>query len=422
MDVRTGSLPDIRIPAGLTMAGLASGLAVGLLLSETPWAPILLSVTAPVGELWLQALKMTILPLVAGLLFTGIVEMAAVARAGAMAIRTLALFVAILAGGGVMAALVMPMLLDMSPVPAQAVAALGGQAEPAGPVPGIADFLGSIIPENIFSAAAADAMLPVIVFIALFALASTRIAEPHRDLLASLFKSLAGAMLVVIGWILKLAPVGVFALGFGLAADSGAAAIGILAHYVLLVVTIGAIVLVCAYLVAVFAARQPLIRFARALLPAQAVAVSTQSSLASLPAMLASCRKLDLGERSSEFVLPLAVALFRATSPAMNVAVAIYAAHLAGVELTVAAIAAGVLVASVTTFGTVSLPGTVSFLASVGPIAIAMGVPVEPLVLLLAVEMLPDIMRTLANVTMDVAVVGVVDRGEASLPATTAGS
>ena len=109
-------------------------------------------------------------------------------------------------------------------------------------------------------------------------------------------------------------------------------------------------------------------------------------------------------------MLPLAVALFRATGPVMNLGVAIYVAHLAGVQLTPQAIAAGVAVALLTTISSVSLPGAISFVTAIGPIAIAMGVPVEPLALLVAVEMLPDIMRTLGNVTMDVAVTATVDR------------
>jgi Na+/H+-dicarboxylate symporter len=104
------------------------------------------------------------------------------------------------------------------------------------------------------------------------------------------------------------------------------------------------------------------------------------------------------------------VAIFRATSPAMNLGVAIYVAKLTGVPLTPATIAAGAAVALVTTVGSVSLPGTVSFVTSIGPIALAMGVPIGPLALHVAVEMLPDIMRTVGNVTMDVAVTALVDR------------
>jgi Na+/H+-dicarboxylate symporter len=83
---------------------------------------------------------------------------------------------------------------------------------------------------------------------------------------------------------------------------------------------------------------------------------------------------------------------------------------------------AGVAVALVTTVGSVSLPSAVSFVTSIGPIAIVMGVPVEPLALLIAVEMIPDIVRTLGNVTMDVAVTAVVDRrsGTEVLPASAA--
>lgn len=94
----------------------------------------------------------------------------------------------------------------------------------------------------------------------------------------------------------------------------------------------------------------------------------------------------------------------------MNLAVVIYAAHLSGVEVTALTLVAGAGVALLTTIGSVSLPGTISFIASTGPIALAMGVPIGPLALLVAVEMLPDIVRTIGNVTMDVAVTAAVDR------------
>jgi Na+/H+-dicarboxylate symporter len=314
--------------------------------------------------------------------------------------------------------LAVPLLLQAVPVPPEAVAALGGMAAEgaatgSGSVPGFTDFLASLIPANVVAAAAGDAMVPLILFVALFALATTRLDEAPRRQLALLFEGLAGAMMVMIGWVLALAPIGVFALALGLAASSGAAAVGALAHYILLVGAMGVIVLAATYLLAVFAARRRPVAFARALLPAQAVAFSTQSSLASLPAMLAACRALGLRQTSADFVLPLAVALFRATSPAMNLAVVIYAAVLTGTELSAASLAAGLGIALLTTVGSVSLPGTISFVASTGPIAVAMGVPLEPLALLVAVEMLPDIVRTVGNVTMDVAVAAIVDEREA---------
>jgi Na+/H+-dicarboxylate symporter len=109
-------------------------------------------------------------------------------------------------------------------------------------------------------------------------------------------------------------------------------------------------------------------------------------------------------------VLPLAVAIFRATGPAMNLAVAIYVAHWYGIALTPMMLAAGVAAAATTTLGAVSLPGSITFITSIAPICLAMGVPIEPLVLLVAVETLPDIVRTTGNVAMDVAATTTVAR------------
>jgi Na+/H+-dicarboxylate symporter len=409
-------MPEIRVPGILTLAGLIAGLLLGMAMAGSNAMGDVLAVAGPVGSLWLQALKMTILPLVAGLLFTGIVETAAATRAGALARRTMGFIVGTLALSAIVGATAMPLLLSLN-APPESIASSASDIAPR--VPGFSDFLLSLLPANVVTSAANDALLPVILFVALFAVASLRLDEAPRRQLALLFEGLTGAMMVVIGWVLKLAPVGVFALGLDLAARSGATAIGALAHYIVLVSLCGAVFLVLAYPLAAVVGRKRPGPFAAAVLPAQVVAISTQSSLASLPAMLASCRKLGVATTSAEFVLPLAVTIFRATSPAMNVAAVIYAAHIAGVGLHPGAVAAGAFVAFVTTFGSVSLPGTVSFIASTAPVAAAMGVPLWPLGILVAVEMLPDLMRTVGNVTMDVALTAGVDRAQGSAQAVT---
>lgn len=412
-----GALPQIRVPTLATFAGLCAGIAAGLLLQATPAEGPVLAWAEPVGQLWLRALKMTILPLVAGLLFTGIVQAVATANAGAIARRTLVLFLLVLAGSAAIGLLVTPALLSVFPAPERAVAALSvAPADVSTPSPTAEHFVASIMPENVVKAATDGAMLPLIVFLTVFALATTRLTEPHRGALARLFEALAGAMMVVIGWVLWAAPFGVFALALGLAASSGTAAIATLLHYILIVSASGLAVAAGAYALAALFGRQSPGRFARAMLPSQAVAVSTQSSLASLPAMIASCRRLGLRDSSDEFVLPLAVALFRATSPAMNLAVAYYVARLAGVEPSPAALAAAGAVAVLASLSTVSLPGTVSFIATIAPVAAAMGAPLAPLAILVAVEMLPDIVRTFGNVTTNVAVTSVIDRRFADEP------
>ena len=405
-----GELIAIRLPVWWTFGGLVIGLALGGLLAGSQLLDTLLPVTDIVGSLWLRALQMTIIPLVASLLVLGIAKLVRAASAGAVARRMLLLVVSILFLSGLSTALLMPLLLDLFPPPPSAAALLNTSEVASQTVPGIGDFISSLIAPNVIAAAAETAMLPLTIFFALLAVAVARLPETQRDTLLALFHALANAMLTLIGWVLWLAPVGVFALGIGVAAQAGGGAFATFLHYILTVTAMGTVIFFGGYLLAWAGGRIAPLTFARAMIPAQAVAFSTQSSLASLPAMLASAKRLGLRDSIADFSLPLAVAIFRATSPAMNMAVAIYVATLAGVELTPAVLAAGIAVAFVISVGSVSLPGSISFVISIGPIAIAMGIPVEPLALLVAVEMLPDIMRTLGNVTMNVAVATTVER------------
>ena len=407
--------PEIKVPAALTFAALVLGFIIGTLLRGTSIEGTVLAVAGPAGTLWLRALQLTILPLVIGLVYTGISQTLAAAGGGQLARRAVTMFCLVLLASGIMAVLLVTGLLGMFPIPASAAAALSGGAADTGTVPGVAEILSAMMPENIFAAAAAGAMLPMVLFVSLFALAATKLAAAPRQALATLFEGLAGAMMVIVGWVLMLAPIGVLGLAMSLGAKMGGDAVGALAHYILIVSAAGLVVLIAGYSLALTLGGQRFMDFARAMLPVHAVAISTQSSLACLPAMLVATRKLGVREATADFVLPLAVAIFRGTSPAMNLGVAIYAAHLTGTALSPVALAAGVLVAFLVSLSSVSLPGTISFVVSVGPIAMAMGVPVAPLGLLVAVEMLPDLMRTLGNVTMDVAVTSAVDKGSAEV-------
>ncbi len=404
-----------RISPVQILVALVGGLAAGLLLARiTPQHVV--PVTAwfePIGALWLRALQMTIIPLVVSLLITGIVTSVAAARAGKLAGWSIAIFFAVLWSGAIMSAFVTPLLLDWFPVQQEAARSLTaslGSAPEIGVIPPFSEFIKAMVPTNPVAAAANDAILPLIIFTFVFALAITRLEPQSRDRLSGLFAALGDAMLVIIGWVLALAPIGVAALAFVVAARTGVGAIGVFLHYILIVSAIGCVVWFAAYPLAVFAGKQRLGAFVRAMFAPQAVAISTQSSLASLPAMLRASAQLGVRETSADVTLPLAVALFRSTGPAMNLAVVIYVAHLTGVELTPLTLAIGVAVAATTTLGAVSLPGSISFISSCGPIALAMGVPIEPLALLIAVETLPDIFRTVGNVTMDVAATATADR------------
>jgi Na+/H+-dicarboxylate symporter len=413
-----GTRPARAIRTWPVLLALVGGLLLGGLVGGAPQAfrDPLLQTASTVGGLWLDALRMTVIPLIAAMLVNGIAGGANAARAGGVAGRSILWFIVILWASATFAGIAMPLLLKAFPLPETASLALRAglgnvdKAAAAASVPTASDFLRSIIPTNPISATASGNILQIVVFIATFAFAITRLPERQRVLLGGFFEAVAGAMLVIIGWVLWLSPVGIFGLAFAVGAEAGSSAFAAILHYIVLVSALGAMILLFAYPLAAVMARWPVTRFARAMVAPQAMAISTQSSLATLPAMLAASETLGVKDRNAEVTLPIAVAIFRATSPAMNLGVAIYIAQWLGIHLGPWQIMAGIAVAATTTIGSVSLPGQLTFVTSVAPVALAMGIPIEPLAILIAVEPIPDIFRTLGNVTMDVVVTGTVDR------------
>ncbi|MCX7268457.1 MAG: cation:dicarboxylase symporter family transporter [Sphingomonadales bacterium] len=368
-----------------------------------------------VGSLWLNGLRMTVVPLVVALLVTGIVKSAEAARAGPMAARTVFWVVCLMIISAVLGAVLTPALLSLWPMPAESAAALRAALTTVPAVaeqPPLRDFIVALVPTNPISSAANDSILPLLIFTLVFAFAVTRLAQEPRAQMAGFFSALADAMVIVIEWVLKLAPIGVFALAFVVGARSGLAALGAVAHYIVTVSIVGIIVGAFAYPIAVFAGKVRLGEFVRQIAPVQAFAVSTQSSLASLPLMLKKAEALGVRESTAGLVLPMAVALLRLTGPAMNLAVALYVANWFGVELDAFDYGFAIFIAALTSMGAVSLPGSVSFVTSIAPICLALGIPIEPLALLIAVETLPDIFRTTGNVQMDVALATVIEAPE----------
>jgi proton glutamate symport protein len=386
------------------LIGLAAGIAAAW--SGGSWVERSAAIAEPIGGMWLNALQMTIVPLVISLIVTGIAGAAEAARASRLAARSLILFAALLLASSIAAALLTPLLLNLFPLPLESAASLRDAltgTEAPGAAPSFADFLRSIVPTNPIAAASNTAVLPLIVFVLVFAFAMTRLPNAPRATLVGFFQAIADTMLIVINWVLWIGPVGVLALAYVVGARAGGPAFHALAHYVLIVTAVGTVIWLAAWPLALFGARIGPLRFTRAVMSSQALAFSTQSSLACLPAMLRASGKLGVPVGASGIVLPMAVAVFRATGPAMNLAVAIYIAYWFGFTLTPMQLTLGVLAAATTTIGAAGIPGQATFFASIAPICIAMGLPIEPLALLIAVETLPDLMRTLGNVSMDVA-------------------
>lgn len=397
------------------LIALAAGLGCGIALSEWGGASGagIVDVVRPIGQAWLGGLQMPLIPLIFALLVTGIAQAATTARGGGMAGRAIGLFAILLVGAAAVAAIAGTAMLRLWPVPAGAVGALGG-AGSAADVPDVtpsAQWLLGFIPVNPLRAAADGQVVAIVLFALVFGFAVTRIASDRRARMTELFAALADTLLVVVNWVLWLAPVGVFALALVAGARSGLATAGALLHYIGFIVLICLLVTALVYPLAVLAGRIGAGRFARAVFPAQAIAFSTQSSIATLPAMIQACDGLlAVRDTSRSIVLPLAISLFRITSPPANLGVALYVAAMHGVALGPAQLAIGVGVAAIVSLAAVGLPSQITFFTTTGPICLAMGVPVEALPLLLAVETVPDIFRTMGNVTADMAAARILDQ------------
>ncbi len=406
------------------LLGLLLGAACGLLLAWIDQALALRVADAvqPVGRLWLNALQMTVVPLVLALVIVGVGSASDAAASGRTARRALGVFALLLVAGAVFAAVVAPLALSLLPRdPAMierlraAIPAAGAPALPAG----LGEWFTAIIPANAIAAAAQAAMLPLVVFALFFGFAVTRIEASRRALLVGFFQGLADTMIVIVHWVLLAAPIGVFALVLGVCARAGSSVVAALGAYIVLLCAMYIAVTLMLYPVAVVFGGVSLRRFAAAILPAQVVAASTQSSLASLPAMVESAReRLGQPRAVAALVLPMAVSLFRITSPVQYLGAAAFVAWFAGIDVPLLHAAAATALAVVVSLGSVGLPGQVSFMATTMPVASAMGVPLEPLVLLLAVDTIPDVFATVGNVSADLTASTVLSRGQGDAPVT----
>jgi len=400
------------------LAALIAGIIVGALVrTEAPQFAGLAEGVGAFGGLWLNALSMTVVPLVVSLLITGIASVSDATKAGGLVARAVLLFSVLLVFAAIYGILATQGLLALWPVDRQDAAAfiasVGADAVQINERPTFVDWLRGLAPANPVSAAANNQILQLVVFAVFFGFAATRTPPAMRDQLVGFFRAVSETMIIIVRWILLAGPLGVFALALGVGLRAGFGAVETLVQYVLIVSAVTLSVTLIAWAIAIVFGRQPIGRFTAAAAPVWAIAASTQSSLASLPAMLdAALRGLRIPAHVADVTLPLAVAVFRFTSPVANLAVCFFVAHLYGYEPSMMEVVGAIVVAFGVSVGSVGLPGQISFVASIAPICMALGVPFELLGILIAVEVIPDIFRTLGNVTGDLAATSVLSRNE----------
>lgn len=398
-----------RVLLGLALGALTG---VGLAMWDPGVAGQVASLVQPIGRLWLNALQMTVVPLVFALVIVGVTTASDAAASGRIAQRALLTFIVLLSAGAAFMALMAPFVLSLlpkDPALTGSLHAATGTAAAASSPPALADWFAAVVPTNAVAAAAQSAMLPLVVFALFFGFALTRIERERRSRIVEFFQAIADTMIVIVRWVLWAAPAGVFALVLVVCARAGVGMLSALGYYILLQSSMYLTVTLLLYLVAVFSGGEALRRFAVAILPAQAIAASTQSSLASLPAMVESAQsRLGYSRAVTALVLPMAVSLFRITSPMQYLGAAAFIAWAYGIDVPAAQLAMATALAVVLSLGAVGLPGQVSFMASTLPVTQTMNLPVEPLGILLAIDTIPDVFATVGNVTADLTATSVV--------------
>jgi Na+/H+-dicarboxylate symporter len=395
--------------------GLVAGLVLGLAAAASG-SPALLAIAQgvePVGTVFVNLLKMVVIPLVVAVIFVGVCRLGDLRRLGRLGGLTIFFFLVTSVASVLIGMGIMRLLLPLASAAAEQ--AVAGTVQ-AAPLPGPVEFLVNLIPSNPFQAAADGALLPLIVFTAFAAAATGTLPAEPRDRLLHLADALTAALIKIVHWILILAPIGVFALAAPVTARAGWAILQSLAAFVLAVL-IGLVCFVAVvYVPAVrFLGGTPGTRFLRACVAAQVIAATTTSSAATVPAMLeAADSDLRLSAPVLGFVIPLGAAIGRAGSALFQGAAIVFLAWLYRVPIPATALVGAVGATVLVSLTVAGVPG--GSVLSLAPALGTVGIPLDGMAVLLGVDRIPDMVRTATNVTGTLAAAVVLDRLEGNDP------
>ena len=274
--------------------------------------------------------------------------------------------------------------------------------------PGVVDFLVNLVPRNPIEAAAAGSLLPLIIFIVLFAAATTTLPREKQESLTSLAEAVSDALIKLMHWVLWTAPVGVFGLAAPVTARTGLAMLQNLGVFILAVV-VGLFLmkgLILLPLVRILGGMSPG-RFIRGTLGTYTVGFTTTTSVGTLPMMLQEAEQLGLSRSSYRLILPLAASINRPGSALFQGASLVFLAAMYGVPLGPAAVAVAVLATFLAAMTVAPVPS--ASIVSLVPVLNVVGVPLAGLGILLGIDRLPDVFRSAANVIGHMAATTTVD-------------
>ena len=373
-----------------------------------------------IGTLFLNALKMLIVPLIVSSIIVGMMNIGSGETLGRLGSKTLVYYactslIAILIGLFVVN-LTTPGIIDGQPAKdiiglADVSEDLTHKVEGKGASDIVAVFL-RMVPTNIINAAANGQMLGLIFFSLLFGFFLTKIKEPQGSTLRNFWQGLLDVMMEMTNWVMKFAPIGVFALVAKVIASSGLDAFKPLAIFFISVLIALAIHLfIVMPLILKFIARVNPIRHYKAMAPALLTAFSTSSSSATLPLTL-DCveQRAGVSNKVSSFTLPLGATVNMDGTALYECVAAMFIAQAYGLELTFTTQFMIVLVALLTSIGVAGIPS--ASLVAISIILATVGLPMEAVGLILAVDRVLDMCRTSVNVFSDSVAAVVIGRLE----------
>jgi len=412
-----------KILLGLVL-GAAVGVTVNLLAGRSPAVGAIVTLgTEPLGRMWLSALIMIVIPLILSTLSLGVAGLGSLKRLGRIGLITILCFLSLTALSSILGLTVMNVFqpgggLDPE-VKTRLMETYKGQTDGAMGLSqgklGI-DLLVGIVPRNPVAAAADGNMLAIIFFSLMVGVALTALPSDKAEPMVRFLESLGHVTVAIIELVMKLAPYGVFCLIFSVTARFGFSLLANLMQYVLTVVGSLAFFHVVGYsLVLKLVARWSPLAFFSKVRVVMMTAFSTSSSNATLPTTMRTAeQELGIPREIGGFVLPLGATMNMNGTALFEGATVLFLAQVFGVDLSLGTQVVVVLMAVVTAIGAAGIPG--------GSIPLLMmvlgmvGVPMEGIAIILGVDRILDMCRTVLNVTGDMVTAAVVHRFEGGRP------
>ena len=389
-----------------TALGLILGLALGLLASATDIDLLdrLATGVAPLGTLFINAIRMVVIPLVVTTIFVGVARLGNPRTVGKLGGSALGFFWGTTVPAIVIGMGFMTLAMTLWPVAVEVPTTV----ESAQELPGLLDLILRLIPANPFAAAADGALLPLIVFTLLLAAATGAVAEARRQRLITFTEDISAVFVRLIHWILRNAPAGVFGLAAPVVAGMGLGLLAGLAVFVATVVVGLFVFILLFYLPAVqLLGKKGIAEFVKGVSGSFVIGFSTTSSVASLPVMFEDAEALGVSPAVSSLVLSLGAAINRAGSALFQAGAVVFLATLYDVPLPFTTLLGVGFVGFVVAMSVAPVPS--ASIVTLTPILEVAGVPVAGLGILLGIDRLPDMFRSATNITGHVAAAVIVE-------------